>query len=243
MKELNVEVKTEGGELVIRQGQAAELLPPIKPEKLDINGDFKAVGQYLKGRGADQTDNELQVVEPNNAIVYTDRSKLTITLYCNPNNPMATVVKGEAQRSDELKTFGINTGKKYRRDELFNLIRMNRLLFPDAQQHNDMITALKRFKATTQGSTDQGHDTRGNKNLSYQKEVISNMPETFKLNMPIIKGERKELFNVDVCLEESDGSAMFWLESAELNEIMSKSIDEMFDRELAHCAALIIVNV
>lgn len=243
MEELKIEVKADGGEIVVRQGAAAELLPPVKPEKLTIKGDFRAVGQFLAGRTAGKTDNDLQLVDPKHAIVYTNRAEMFIRLKCNPNNPMATEVTGSADRSEELKLFAINTGKKYRRDELFNLVRMNKIYFPDPQQHEDLITALKQFRANTQGSTNVGSDTRGNKNLSYQKEVTSNMPETFKLHIPIIKGEGKESFNVDIALDESEGSAMFWFESAELNEIMAKQIDAMFARELEHCTGLIVVNI
>jgi len=242
-QEIKLDVKLEGNELIIRTGEAVKPLPLVEPRKLQIRGDFRAVGQYLNGRKDGNTDNLQQLALVKDAIIFTDREELSIKLITNPNDSMSTEVIAKAQRSEELGKFGINDGTKYRRDELFKLVRMNRIFFADYQQHSDLLSALKSFKAQTSGNTALETDLRGNKNLAYQKEVKSNMPETFKLNIPIIKGEQKETFNVDICLEESDGTASFWFESPELNELMTKRVEEMFSRELAHCEGFVIVNI
>lgn len=240
---LGIDLKVEGNEVTIREGAAAELLPPIKPEKVAIIGDFRAVGRYLNGRTGPKTDNQLQLADPKNAIILTNKEKMTIRLMTNPNSPIAAEVLGKAERSEELSLFGINTGKSYRRDELFKLVRMNRILFSDYQEHSDLLAALKSFKATTSGSSEIDTDMRGNKNIAYQKELRSNMPEYFSLTVPIIKGEAKETFPVEICIEESDGIASFRFESPALQELMAARIDEMFERELAHCLGFVIINV
>jgi hypothetical protein len=239
----NIDLKVEGNELTIRHGEAQELLPPVKPEKVKIKGDFRAVGQYLKGRLDGQTDNLLQLALIKDAIIHTDKSTLSIHLNTNPNNPMATEVTGTAKKSDELGIFHINTGKDFRRDELLKIVRMNRVHFADYQQHSDLLAALKAYRSSTTGSSVMESDTRGNAKLGYEKSVTSNMPETLKLTIPIIKGEAKETFNVDICLEESDGISSFRLESPELNELMVKRTDEMFTRELEHFKEFVVINI
>jgi hypothetical protein len=242
-QQLKLDVKLEVNELIIRHGKAPEPLPTVVPSHLHINGDFRAVGQFLRKRTQGATNNLLQLANPEDAIIYTNKKDLTIALYTNPNDPNATVVRGKADQSEELKLFGVNTQKVFRRDELLKLVRMNKILFTDPQEHSDLLTALKSFKAATTGNTNLESDLRGNKNVAYQKEVKSNMPEGFKLTIPIIKGEPRETFQCEICLEESDGAALFWFESPELSELLAKRIEEMFDRELMHCKGFVVINI
>lgn len=236
MNELNVTVK--GDQLTVLQGK---VLDPVAPEKISISGDIKTVNNFLTVRKT--TGSGLQSIDKSKAIILVDKKELTISLKVDPENHYGAVIKGTLQDSDELKPFCINQNKTFTKEELVKLIKFNKLFFADAGKHAAMLLAFQKISSTVNIKANDSSDDRGNKERAFVKEVTSNAPTEFILDIPIFKGFPASKFRVEVCLDVTEGSARFWFESIELHEIRQAAIETIFADQLTTADGFVIINI
>lgn len=233
-----ITVQSTGPEtkLVILEGKALE---EKYPRKIDIVGNIESVSAFLKKR-----DNgfDLQKVDQSKVIVIVDKEQMYIQLQLDPQNEFGSVVKGVLELSPELEKFHINEAKTYKREELVQLIRFNRLAFDNKEQHEKVLNAYMAFEAKTSGEIGASNDTRGNRDASFKKVVSTNIPTEFTLLIPIFKGKEPLRFRVEICLDVTDGGARFWFESTELHELIETHREIIFNEELKNCSDFVIIN-
>lgn len=223
--------------LTILEGKALEQKPP---NKITISGDIKSVANFLKVRKSDGFGH--QEIQKSKAIIYIDKEERTIVLEVDPENHYGTVVKGKLDISDELKIFQINTVQKFSRQELVRLIKMNRIFFENKEKHSEMLVAFQKIESSVNYATKDGSDDRGNKERQYVKNVTTNAPMSFTLEIPIFKGFEAQPVTVEICLDIEEGTAKFWLESVHLNEIIQSSVDEIFREQLSQAEGFVVIN-
>lgn len=237
MENLTVKLdKIEGNELVIRQGDA---LPAKEPVKLVVAGDIKTVSTFLKGRL--EVGNS-QKADPANALIVVDAKEMTIQLLLDPVSPYGGSITAKLELSDELKQFGINSGKMLNREEVIKLIKFNKLWFADADKHDTLLKAYQIFAAKTAAELAADNDNRGNKSASFKKTVQTDLPQEFILNIPIFKGQDRKKFRVEICLDISDNSVKFWFESVELHETIESEKERIFTEELKNGDGFVIIR-
>lgn len=237
MQKLELQLQNVGNEVIIREGQA---LPQKEPQKILLAGDIKSVSSYLKVRA--NVAGGLQVVDTGRAVVNVDKEAMTIELRLDPENFYGTSVVGKLELSEELKRWNVNQPKTFKLQELTKLIRFNRIDFDDYDKHDMLLKAYQSFNFKTYIEAQQEADQRGNKSQSFSKKVETGLPEHFVLNIPIFKGQEAKRFQVDICLETTEGSANFWFESVQLNELIKTERDILFAEELKACEGLVIIN-
>jgi hypothetical protein len=235
MKELNV--TTTGNTLTVMQGNVLETKPP---EKISITGDIKAVSNFLSvriisGKGT-------QEIDKSKVILLVDKKALTIQLLIDPENYYGASVLAKLEKSDELQPFAINQNKTFSKEELIKLIKFNKIFFDDHAKHAQMLLAFQKVSSVVNIKSNDSSDDRGNKERAFVKEVTTNAPTEFILNIPAFKGFEPIRFRVEICLDVTDGSARFWFESVELHEIMQAQIDEIFATELNAAEGFVIIN-
>lgn len=235
MKELNV---TATGEvLTIYEGKVLDQKPP---EKISIVGDIKSVSSFLsvrKERGVGT-----QGIDISKSVVIVDKKGLTIELLIDPENYYGASVLAKLEKSDELAPFHINQNKTFSKEELVKLIKFNKIYFDAPTKHAEMLLAFQKISSTVNIRANDSADDRGNKERAFVKEVTSNAPTEFILNIPIFKGFDAVRFRVEVCLDVTEGSARFWFESVELHELMQTTIDVIFNEELKSAQGFVIIN-
>lgn len=236
MNELNVTVK--GDTLTVLQG---ETLKPMPPEKILISGDIKSVNNFLTVRAKHGIGT--QAIDKAKAVVMVDKKALMITLKTDPENHYGAVVSGTLQDSDEIKPFFINQNKTFTKEELVRLIKFNKLFFDNTDKHSEMLMAFQKVSSTVNIKNNDSSDDRGNKERAFVKEVTSNAPTEFILNIPIFKGFPSARFRVEVCLDVTEGSARFWFESIELHEIRQSAIETIFTEQLVTADGFVIINI
>lgn len=240
MKEISLNIEHSGNELIIRQGEAA---PIIQPETVEISGDINTISEYVSKR-TKQTSAGLQKINKDTVIVTVDKKTLSIKIDFDPHDVFAPVVIGKLEFSEELKKFSINgNGKTFSREELIKLLKFSRLSFASPEKHSEVLRSYQAFSAKANTDIKQDSDSRGNKVANYAKSVETNIPTEFILSVPIFKGQKKELFRVEICIDVTDGGARFWFESVELEEIIQTRVDEIFSIQLKECKDFVIVNV
>lgn len=225
-----------GNTLTILEGKALE---EKYPEKIVIVGDINCVSSFLKRR---KNGFDLQKVDQSKVIVLVDKKEMSITLKLDPQNPFGTIVDARLELSDELKVFSINQPKTWKREELVQLIRFNKLSFDNAEQHDKVLKAYMSFDAKAITDVAASNDTRGNKANSFSKAVTTNIPTEFILLVPVFKGKEAQRFRVEICLDVTDGGARFWFESVELHELINTQRDIIFNEELKSCEEFVIIN-
>ncbi|WP_374464164.1 hypothetical protein [Chryseobacterium sp.] len=212
---------------------------PKEPTKLIVSGNFSAVGNFLKVKL--EQANSFQEIKPENAIVTCDVDNLSIKLETNPNDEYGTVITGKAEYSNELKEFGINQSKFFRREELIKILRYNRRFFPNKEENAKLLSSYQNFTASVKKDIAENSDMRGNIARNFNKQIKTDIAETFVLQIPIFKGEQPVSFPVEICLEDNDSGVRFWFESVELAELLEIKKTELFQRELEYCKGLAII--
>lgn len=240
--------------LIMRTGEALQLLPP---NIVNISGDINTVKNYIKKRrqsdekekaeGAvlsmeEKIKYNLQFIHPDVTIIEIDKQAMTISLKVDPQFPYGGTVTGKLEESDELKPFFINKNKEFKKEELVKLLRFSRRFFPDPEKYALLLKEYQVFSAKAYLEMKQEEDLRGNSTRNQTKRVETTLPTEFTMEMPIFKGQGKEKFRIEICLDVTDAGARFWFESVELAEIIDMRVEEIFSEQLKEFTDFVVVN-
>lgn len=231
-------ISPQGDKLTILHGNALELR---HPERLIIVGQIESVRKYLDARrGVLLSSDSLQHINRDLAVITVNEDEGNIILTVDPNNPFTTSVKGELKANPELAPFQINKAHRFTRETFLDLIAFRRRFFSEVSEWDNLKTKFQRLKITSNSEVDQGSDKRGNRDNNFKKEVNSDeVPASFKLEMPIFKGQPPRKFQVDICVDVTDAGVRFFLESADFIELMEldkkKIISDQLQSYLDYC--------
>lgn len=241
MENFHLKVENAGNEIIIREGDA---LPPVAPKKIIIAGDIKTVSSFLSKRKglADNRNPGLQQVVTERTLVTVDKEKLTILLQLDPESVYGTEVTAKLEMEPELLKFSIETGKKFTQQELIKLLKYGKRWFYDpAEQQRLLLAYMKLDVKVTADLTNDAPDGRGNRSNTFSKQVTSNIPADFIMSIPIFKGQEYKKFRVEICLDSTDGSTKFWLESVELMELVQIESEAILKTELESCSDYVVI--
>lgn len=167
-------------EVVLREGEAPVALAPKEPERVVINGTIDAPIRWLEKRV------ELINQKATNIIVNRDKMRMALTI--DETSYYQTEINGILQPSKEMQEFGINVEKKWEPIKLSKFIKMHRAFFTDKSQNMMLVSTLKNFKAKVNQDIERSKEENGSKVDNYSQVVDSNLPKSFKLNIPLFKG-------------------------------------------------------
>lgn len=218
-QEIKLNIAEGVSEVVIREGQALVLDPPVK---VSVTGLITAPAEYFTKRKP-QIDS---------SHIICDRNKRNITLITEEKNCKGTVISGHLKYNKELADFNINKNTMYGLKELTQLLRIKRMHFESKEEHRKTIEALNKFYAKIMIELKDSDDHKGNIEKSIKKQTESNSPLSFKLDIPIYEGQPKNKIFVDVLADVSDAQVKFWLESVDLIELEFDLRDKIIDAQL-----------
>lgn len=245
INDITVNVEKGVKELVIRQGLANDIPEPVK---VTLAGNIKAPVQFLQKRKklfVNTASNDFKV--PMHIIsecnVVTDRRRLMIVLSLNERDGKGTTVVGELKVNPDLTAFGINNERSvYELKALIKLLRHKRVYFSSLETHSALINALSNFTASQQTDLEVKSDRRGNDKLLVDKRTSLTIPFSFKLNMPLYDGFEPKEFFVEILVDVSDASAVFYLESVDLSELLVTERDRIFEEQLKEFAEFVVIE-
>lgn len=217
--------------ITILHGKALE---PLHPRRLEIKGHITCVAEYLQRFqqphlfGINQ-----QAINQATAIIICDRAKMKITFDNDPNDTFGTVIIGSLEISEELEAFNIIKPKEYNTEEFKKLLRYSKRHFAEPDKYNELLAAYQKLRIKTSSELNNQNDNRGNVTIGFEKVVDGhNIPNSFVLNLPLFKGQKKELFRVEICISVTEASARFWLESPELFDLIEERKNEIFEEQI-----------
>lgn len=222
-QKVNVNLSENQKELTIinRTGEA-EII--VYPKQQVLTGTITAPRLYRQFR-------EKEFSVENTTIEYNyDRGEIYLKI--NSRDIYQSNVTGKLVENPDIARIGINTQKEYGAADLIRMLKMNRILFPEKDKHEALLTNISKFKLEVQQNIERQQVERGNKKELNEVTVKSDIPLDFNLEMPLFKGEKKVKFRTSICFDVRSGAISFWLESVELKELLDGGKQAIIDKEL-----------
>lgn len=164
------------------------------------------------------------------SFIMVDRTERSILLREDAGQEWESQYKGTLELDPRFVKFGINTGEQYNTFELADFIRMNRSHFESREQAMLLVSSLRNFQAKVNNEIENKDDRRANIKILRQQTVQSNLPDDFRLKIPIFKGEEKESINVEISIDADN--LLCTLESPEAQDAIEMMTDRIIDQEL-----------
>lgn len=211
-------------EVVLREGKAPVALDPKEPERVVINGTIDAPIRWLEKR--------VELINQKATNIIVNRDKMRIALTIDETSYYQTEINGILQASKEMQEFGINVEKKWEPIKLSKFIKMHRAFFTDKSQNMMLVSTLKNFKAKVNQYIERSKEENGSKVDNYSQVVDSNLPKSFKLNIPLFKGFACEEIEVEIYAGVDGRDVSLSLVSAGANEAIEEYKNKVIDVQL-----------
>ena len=226
-------------EVVLREGQAAKQLDPKEPPKLSISGTIEAPFKWLEKR--------IGLINQKASNIIVNRDKMGLVLTIDGTNYYQTEICGVLITSKEMQEFGINTEKKWEPIKLSQFFKMHRAFFKDKSENMMLVSTLKNFKAKVNQDIERNKEENGSKTDNFSQVVDSNLPKSFKLNIPLFKGFACEEIEVEIYADVDGREVSLSLVSAGANETIeeykNKVIDEQIEAIKGVAPDIVIIEV
>lgn len=212
-------------EVIIREGQAPKAIDPKAPINIEITGTIDAPLRWLKQR--------IGLIDQKQAHVYVNRDLMSIRLITNEASEYHKgKIVGILEVSEEVKRFGINTGKQWEPQSLSLFLKMNRAFFADKSKNMSLVSELKNFKANVNSQVEQFKSENGSYTDNYSQVVDSNLPSSFKIRIPLFKGFPPEDVEVETYADVDGRNVTISLMSAGANETIQEYKNKVIDEQL-----------
>lgn len=226
-------------EVVLREGKAPVALDPKEPVPVDITGTIDSPLRWLEKR--------IGLIDPKQANITVSRDNMKISLVDKETDYYNNGITGILQPSKEMIEFGINTEKKWEPVKLSRFLKMHRAFFTDKAANMQLVFTLKNFKAKVNQDIERSKEENGSKVDNYSLVVDSNLPKSFKLNIPLFKGFDCEEIEVEIYADVDGRDVSLSLVSAGANEAIeeykNKVIDEQLDAIRQIAPDIVIIEV
>ncbi len=201
--------------LTILQGEAPVQLDQLAPVKTDIKGVIYAPLNFL--------DKRVKDIDQHKAHILVCRDKLQILLVINEDEPYTRgTVLGQLSYSEIYLKLGINGGKAWNPEQLGQFLKLNRSLFPDRSENMKVVAALKSFTAKVNQDVQRETSEKGDRTFKFKQAVDSNIPEKFRLKIPIFSGGDYVEVEVETYASIDGTDVAICLQSAGANDMIEE---------------------
>lgn len=226
-------------EVVVREGEAPKALDPKYPTTVHIIGTIDSPLRWLEKR--------VELIDQKQANITVDRDDMRIRLVDNERIFFNNSIQGLLVISKEMQEFGINTDKKWDPIKLSQFLKMHRAFFTDKSENMMLVSILKNFKAKVNQDVERSKDENGSKIDNYSQVVDSNLPKSFKLNIPLFKGSEYEEIEVEIYADIDGRDISLSLVSAGANETIETCkntiINEQLDEIIKIAPDIVIIEI
>ena len=199
--------------LTILQGEAPAQLDQQAPVKIDIKGVIYAPLNFL--------DKRVKDIDQHKAHILVCRDKLQILLVINEDDAYTRGrVLGELSYSEIFLKLGINDGKAWIPEQLGQFLKLNRTFFVNREENMKVVAALKSFSAKVNQDVQREANEKGDRSFKFKQAVDSNIPEKFKLKIPIFSGGDSVEIEVETYATIDGTDVSIHLQSAGANDVV-----------------------
>ncbi len=236
--EEKINVTASGGatELTILKGEAKPNFKVRNPVK--VTGNITVPFDHLNKPTITEIDFQLQkeinLASPNTlqeSFLEVNRDLMQINFVEHAGLPYESSYKGVLKLDKDFQGFGINDPSiTYKPITLAEKIKMNRSFFESKSEAMKLVSDLKNFEAKIEKEVEAKADDRANKRTLMAQVVTTNIPEGFKMKLPIFKGTAATVFEVEIAIDPMDLSCR--LVSPEVNDIVNTIKNELIDDQV-----------
>ena len=202
--------------LTILQGEAPAQLDQQAPVKIEISGVIYAPLNFL--------DKRVKDIDQHKAHIIVCRDKLQILLVINEDDAYTRGrVLGQLSFSEIFLKLGINTNKTWQPEQLGQFLKLNRSFATSKEEIMKVVSALKSFTAKVNQDVARETNEKGNRAVQFKQAVDSNIPEKFKLKLPIFSGGDYEEIEVETYASIDGMDVTISLQSAGANDIVEET--------------------
>jgi hypothetical protein len=223
MENEKLNIFTEGDTVTILKGDAPVQYPEFA-ESFKYEGTLQMINEILS-----------KSVQSGNTcawyILSINKPKRQMNLVARPGYPDSEHYSGQLRFSKIFEEFGINNGLSRTTHELADFIKMNRSYFETKDKAMHLVKVLKSFKAKVNKDVESSDDNRGNRKILMDQAVDSNIPDAFKVNIPVFEYHGKELIKIEIYIDSTDLSCQ--LISPEARDYVNDVSDNLIDAEIA----------
>lgn len=211
-------------EIILREGKAAEQLPNHEPLPVSIDGTIDTPLRWL--------EKKVELIDQKKAYISVSRDEMSISLVDKENDYYSNSISGQLEPSKEMKDFGINTDKHWEPAKLSQFCKMKRSFFRDKAANMALVSTLKNFKAKVAQDIERSKEENGSKVDNYSQVVDSNLPKSFKLNIPLFKGFACEEIEVEIYADVDGRDVSLSLVSAGANETIEEYKNRVINEQI-----------
>ena len=225
--------------LTLMQGTAPKQLDELAPVKFEAAGTIEAPLRFLEQRVGD--------IDQHKAHIFVNRDNLSIHLVYNEDDAYTIGnVYGTLKLSKVFQSFGINTDKQWEPEQLGQFLKLNRTYFVSREENMKVVNALKTFDAKVNQTVQRETKENGNRAASFRQAVDSNIPESFKLRLPIFSGGEPVEIEVETFASIDGMEVTIALQSAGANDaiedVKMNYIGQVVDRIREVAPEMVIIE-
>lgn len=147
-------------------------------------------------------------------------TNITARYYSSDIHETRTELGLNVSLNKDILALGINSDTMNGKDAFVKLLRKYSFLFSNRAEFIATVSAIEKLslKVNQVIESDTSQARRGNVSASFQQEIKSDVPLSFTVTAPIIKGEEPTSFLTEICYDVKDRAVVFWLESEQLRD-------------------------
>lgn len=166
-----------------------------------------------------------------------DRDKMDIVFVEFAGRDYESKYTGKLSFDPDFLNFGINNMEvSYTTIKLAEKIKMNRSFFENRSDAMRLVSELLNFEAKVNKEVEAKADERANRRVLLAQTVTTNLPENFKLKIPIFKGEPAQVVDIEIGIDPIDLSCR--LISPEVNDFINDTKNSILDEQKTKIAEL-----
>lgn len=246
-KMYNISLPEGVNELIIREGKAPEQLSPKAPVVIDITGTIESPFRFLQKRACQKYEDQEVQFSLLRSTLFVDRDKISLVLVINEDDFYNKGhIVGILKEHPKFKEFGINSDKKWEPNKLGQFFKMNRAFFLSRDDNFKLVSLLKNITVKVDQTIEKSNKENGSKTNNYQSIVESNLPDKFKLNIPLFIGTPAIEIEVELTPDIDGSSFTLLLISPGAAETLEDTRNSVIDNEIKRiqelCPNLVIIE-
>lgn len=208
--------------LTILQGKAPAQLDELTPVKIEITGTIYAPLNFLEKRVKDIDEHKAHI------LVNRDEQSIHLVIAEDDARTIGNVV-GKLSYSEIFLKLGINANKAWQPEALGQFLKLNRSFFVSRDENMKVVSALKSFDANVSQTVQRETKENGNRAYNFRQAVDSNIPESFRLKIPIFSGGEPVEIEVETYASIDGSEVSIHLQSAGANETVEETKTNVID--------------
>lgn len=214
----------------------ADPLPLHEETPVIITGIIDTPARWLEARKT--------LIAGLGAHVIVDREYMIIKLITEERGHFKNIIQGGLELHPAYIRFGINSNEYRTTFQMADLIKMNRSFFEQKSDAMSLVTLLKNFKAKVDQEIEKKNENNGNYKFLREQAVTHNLPSSFKMKLPIFKGQDAITIEVELYIEPEEFKCTLISPEAndEAESVKNTAINDVLKRINAAHPEIVIIE-